>query len=96
MTEQTGSVRALEVLGDKINELEAALHCVTSQRDDLKREADELEQKNAELTEKLRQADKDFERVCSYALKLENLLEGCKALYNDLKAGGADKCKESQ
>ena len=95
MTEQTGSVRALEVLGDKINELEAALRHVMNQRDDLKREADELEQKNAELTEKLKQANRDLEHACSYALKLENLLEGCKAVYNDMKAGGADKCKKS-
>ena len=95
MIEQAGTARALEVLGDKINELEAALHCVTSQRDDLRREADELEQKNAELTDKLKQANRDLEHARSYALKLENLLEGCKAVYNDLTAGGADKCKKS-
>lgn len=80
MTEQAGTARALEVLGDKINELEAALRHVMNQRDDLKREADELEQKNEELTEKLKQANKDLEHACSYALKLENLLEGCKAV----------------
>lgn len=95
MTEKSGIARALEVLGDKIAEAEGLRHLANEQKNVYKREADELREKIEELTEKLKQADKELESVCSYALKLENLLEGCKAVYNDLTAGGDDKCKKS-
>lgn len=95
MTEQSGIVRAVKALGDKISETEAALRHVMNQRDDFKREADELRANVRELTEKLKQAEADRDAACSYALQLEKTLEGCRELYNDLTRGGADTCKKS-
>lgn len=96
MTEPTGIVRAIEVLGDEIKKQEAALRHVMNQRDDLKRENGELREQNKELTERLKQAEDDRDAACSYALQLERLLEECRKVYNELKEGGADNCKKSQ
>lgn len=96
MIEQAGIARALEVLGDKIGEAEGLRRLAIEAKQAYKKEADELREKNKELTERLKRAEEDRDAACSYALKLERLLEGCKAVYNDLTAGGADKCKKSQ
>ena len=95
MREAEGIVRALEVLGDEITKNEAALRHVMNQRDEIKKEADVLRAKVKELTEQLQRAEAERDDACHYALKLEKLLEGCKAVYNDLTAGGADECKKS-
>ncbi len=95
MRETEGIVRALAVLGDEITKNEAALRHVMNQRDEIGKEADALRAKVKELTEQLKQAEEARDDACRYALKLEKLLEGCKAVYDDLTAGGADKCKKS-
>lgn len=95
MSETTGITRVIEVLGDEIAKREGSLLFAMKQRDELKKEADALRGENKELTERLKQAEADRDAACAYALKLEKLLEGCKAVYNDLTAGGDDKCKKS-
>ena len=95
MREPEGIVKAFEALGDEITKKEAALRHVMNQRYDLQKEVDELRAKVKELTEQLKQTEAERDDACRYALKLEKLLEGCKEIYNDLTAGGADKCKKS-
>ena len=103
MTEQTGIARALAVLGDKIGEAEGLRRLAIEAKEAYKREADELREKNKELTERLKQAEDDRDAACSYALQLERLLEECRKAYNALHEGepkppegGADNCKKSQ
>lgn len=85
MTEQTGIARALEVLGNKIAEVE----------EKRKSEADELREKNKELTAQLKQAEEDRDAACAYALQLERMLEECRKVYTELKEGGGELCKKS-
>lgn len=95
MIEQAGIARALEVLGDKIGEAEGLRRLAIEAKEAYKREADELREKNKELTERLKSAEEDRDNACSYALKLERLLEECREAYAALKKGGADNCKKS-
>ena len=96
MKEQAGIARALEVLGDKIAEAEGLTRLAREAKEAYKREADELQEKNKELTERLKQAEDDRDRACAYALQLERMLEECRKMYIELKEGGADNCKKSQ
>ena len=95
MTEQTGIARALEVLGNKIGEAEGLARLAREAKEAYKRDADELREKNKELTERLKQTEEDRDAACAYALQLERLLEECRKVYTELKEGGSELCKKS-